>query len=114
MPKLRIDLDISLKDLSMGVLEELDLLEPFGMGNPRPVFSSANVWVKTNPKRVGKNTLVIWVTDGDVTCEAVGYRMADEFSDDVLSRPFSIAYAPGLKHRHGRTTIQLELKDIRL
>lgn len=38
IPKIKIDLELKDKDLTLAMLDEIHSFEPFGMGNPKPVF----------------------------------------------------------------------------
>ena len=51
--------------ISKGLIEELELLEPFGIGNTKPVFAQKDVHI-LNGRIMGKNRNVgkYWVTDG--------------------------------------------------
>lgn len=41
--KILIDVPMPLSYVTLGFLDELKLLEPFGMGNPKPVFAQKNI-----------------------------------------------------------------------
>jgi len=71
--KTMCDLEIGLEDLDAVFLEELTLLEPHGMGNPRPVFKTAGLKIKGRPWQKNIQTTQFWVTDGAKTCEASFY-----------------------------------------
>lgn len=43
LKKIKIDTGVSLKELSKKLYEKIILFEPFGMGNPKPVFSAENI-----------------------------------------------------------------------
>lgn len=45
-PKLRIDVPMPLDYVSIPLTEELEVLEPFGKGNEKPVFAQSGVRVK--------------------------------------------------------------------
>jgi len=50
----KIDSDISLPEVNGEVYSMINKMEPFGMGNPMPVFVAENIQIK-NAKKVGKN-----------------------------------------------------------
>ena len=45
MPRLEIDAQLDFSEVGMPLLRELEVLEPFGIGNPEPVFMTANAEV---------------------------------------------------------------------
>ncbi len=63
--KVHIDVAMPLSYISKGLIEELELLEPFGIGNTKPVFAQKDVHI-LNGRIMGKNRNVgkYWVTDG--------------------------------------------------
>lgn len=111
VPVIDIDMDIDLGLLSEKLIMELEKCAPFGIGNPRPVFASRNLKLKTKPRLVGKNSFKLWVTNDKITCEAIGSRFYD-LDVSTLQNGFSIVYAPAINSWHGISTIQLQLKDI--
>ena len=111
-PKIDIEMDIPLNSLSEDVINEIESLSPFGTENPRPVLSSRNLTIKDGPRQIGKNGFKIWVTDGQITCEAV------TFGRDGLDAPktgsnVDLAYTPSINDWQGVRSIQLELCDIK-
>ncbi len=51
-----IDYILDLNEVTPGLLDALEKLQPFGPGNPEPVFMARNVRIRTH-RRVGKNHL---------------------------------------------------------
>src|SRR3989338_5868586 len=114
IPRLDIDAWISLKDLTKKFVKELELLEPFGVGNRKPVFAVKGLSLKAEPKILNYNTLKIWVTDGELTYEAVGFKKALDYKLDSASSIFDLAFTPSINNWQGQESIQLQLKDLKL
>ena len=113
VPRLEIDAWISLKDITRKFLKELELLEPFGVGNRKPVFAVKGLSLKAPPKILNYNTLKIWVTDGELTYEAVGFKKALDYKLDSASLVFDLAFTPSINVWQGQESIQLQLKDLK-
>ena len=111
-PTLRLDGELSFKDIHQELLKELSLLGPFGCGNPEPVFSSPPLDVKA--RRVfGANHVLLEVRDADaaVTLRAKAWRMAGEIGPDVTGRKLTLAFTPRLDTYNGLASIELRVKD---
>ena len=54
IPKLIIDAEIELADITENLIDEIEKLSPFGSGNPEPLFAAQNVKVVSS-KTVGRN-----------------------------------------------------------
>jgi single-stranded-DNA-specific exonuclease len=112
-PSLDIDIETELKDLDEELINQLEELEPFGQGNPEPLFYTRNLKLKSEPEVVSRDTIRFWVSDGEVTYKAVGFNMGS-FKDDVLaSDHFDLVYTPTLDNWYEPAGIQLAIKDIR-
>ncbi len=114
IPSVKIDTEISISSLNEDLLEELNSLGPFGIGNPRPVFSSRNLSIRKMPQVLRRSTLKMWVTDGNTTAEAVGFNMADSLPSDPLKQRIDLAYSCDLNTYKGITSIKLQIKDMRV
>lgn len=111
VPVIDVDMEVSLGSLSKKLIEELELCAPFGMGNPRPVFASRDLTAKDRPRTLRGNGFKIWITDGKVTCEALGSKFSNIDVSDI-SHGFSVVYSPSINDWQGINTIQLKLKDL--
>jgi len=74
--RLHVDAEVTLADLTVSLLADLDRLAPFGAGNPQPVLAVRGV--RTVARRlVGDGAhLRFGVTDGGGIVEAIGFAMA--------------------------------------
>lgn len=114
LPSVNIDLELQLGEVTMDLLQEINQLEPFGQGNPRPVFASSNLHLKSKPVIMGKDTLKFWVSDGKATYPAIGFKMARYFDLVNCAAAVNLAYRISLDTWNGNNQLQLEIEDIRL
>lgn len=56
--KVSIDMQLPFPYITEGLVQELELLEPFGKGNPKPLFAERNLRV-LEPRIIGKNHNVL-------------------------------------------------------
>ena len=81
IPKLYLDAVLPFGAITEKLMEELALLEPFGNGNPKPVFASSGVRLK-GMRRIGKDgsSLRLQLTDAQGTSlTGLYFRDADGF-----------------------------------
>lgn len=111
-PRVDVDMELNLSDLNEALIWELEALEPFGNGNPEPLFLTPNLKLKNTPRILGRETLKFWVTDGNIIREVIGFGMAS-FKENLLSADnFDLVYTPRLDDWKGEATVLLEAKDI--
>lgn len=106
---LHIDAEVNMNTITPQLIEELDRFEPFGLGNPEPLFGTHGLTVRDR-KVVGKNHLKCFVTDGKTHFDAIGFNMAANAPEGT--GPFSIAHCPQFNEWNGTRCIQLKLKKI--
>ncbi|MDB6016111.1 MAG: recJ [Pedosphaera sp.] len=112
-PTLRLDAEVTLKEITLERLEELDRLKPMGQRNPACQFMVRNVTQSRPLLRMGaeKQHVKLWVTDGAITQEAVWWGAGKETTLPVGR--FDLAFAPQVNEYNGRRTIQLKVLDWR-
>jgi len=76
---LHVDAEVPLPMLSLSVVEDLEKLEPHGMGNPRPLFLASRVRVVGEPRAVGdqKKHLQLKFGQGGSVFKAIGWNLAE-------------------------------------
>ena len=111
-PPLRLDAEVGLDEISLEALAELDKLKPTGQGNPAVQFSARNLSNAKQLQRMGadKQHVKIWVTDGEVTHEAVWWNAGDR---PVPDGKFDLTFAPAINEYNGWRTVQLKILDWR-
>ena len=111
-PRLALDGEVRLDQLSVERLEELALLEPMGQGNPPVQFAVLRVQCARDPLRMGKEQqhLKLWITDGRVVHEAVWWNSAEAA---IPAGKFDLACQPRINDFWGRRTVQLHVLDWR-
>ncbi|MEY2984068.1 MAG: hypothetical protein RLZZ568_685, partial [Cyanobacteriota bacterium] len=113
-PLIKIDAQANLSELDLTLVEAIDSLHPWGIGNEFPIFWTPQVII-TEQKPIGKDQthLRLTLTDrqGRHAVTAVAWRWGDFYP---LPSPLDVAYKVQKNHFNGRTTLQLELVGARL
>ncbi len=114
IPKLGIDVPISLDEINVDVLESLDLLRPFGMDFAKPTYLIEDVSARTIRKIGADQThLKLDITNGSETLDVIGFgfgEMADHISPGVQ---FSLVGDLEVNEWNGNKKPQLLLEDLR-
>ena len=113
--KLRIDAVASLNELGMETVSELQLLGPFGQGNPEPIFATNGVRLAAPPRKVGArgNHLQLAITDNTASVRCVGFGMGTLEKKLLDHEFFNAAYQPQINTFNGYTNVELILADVR-
>ncbi len=111
-PSLNV-LQVQLKDVNLQLISEIeDLLSPFGIGNPKPIFSTSALEI-LSPTIVGNNHLKMKVKDiSTVVTETIGFGMGDKINSLRNSDSIDLAYIPQINTWQDRQSVQLNIKDI--
>jgi len=112
LPALDVDMELKFSDLNEDLAVELAALEPFGASNPEPLFFTRGLKLKGEPQVLGRNTIKFWVTDGEVTHQAIGFGMAGFKDSFARTKAFDMVYTPRIDSWQGDDSIILEAKDL--
>ncbi|MCK9603869.1 MAG: DHHA1 domain-containing protein, partial [Candidatus Omnitrophica bacterium] len=112
LPSLDIDMEVAISQLNEDIVSELEKLEPFGAGNPEPLFYTRNLKLKGQPQVLSRDTLKFWVTDGEVTLQAIGFGMGSFKESLMEAASFDLVYSPRMDSWRDETSLLLETKDI--
>ena len=112
--KLHIDAIVPLGQFQPETVSELQMLGPFGEGNPEPVFATKGLRLASPPKRVGTGGehLQLIVTDNTATIRCIGFGFGRLEKKMLEHEFFSAAYQPQFNTYNGNTSVELVLADI--
>lgn len=114
LQELDIDARITFGEIDAALLKNLERLEPFGQGNPAPLFAALGVEVVPQSVRVLKEQHVkMTLRQGDTVFTAVWFRMAERFLTEPLPALVDAAFTPQPSNFAMDTPIRLIVRDMR-
>lgn len=114
--KVSIDVAMPINYIHKDLIEQLDLLEPFGNGNPKPVFAERNLQV-SGLRVMGAARNVVRMQAQDATgyrMQAVYFGNGDEFAEFCRThKTITVLYYPTIDRYMGRETLQINITAYR-
>ena len=114
IPNINVDMELNLGDLNREFIQDLERLEPFGQGNPEPLFYSRGLWLKGAARLYSRETLKFWVTDGKFTYAAIGFGMGNLLESLSTSQGFDLIYRLKIDRWNGNESLLLEVEEMLL
>ena len=114
-PELKIDARISLSNINFGLVKDINVLEPFGIGNPQPVFCSykntISDWRLVGEKR---EHIKLKIKEENRTLEGIGFKLS-RIGNQIFSenKVVDLAFNIELNKWNGTENVQLNIKDIK-
>ncbi|MES2800269.1 MAG: single-stranded-DNA-specific exonuclease RecJ [Bacteroidota bacterium] len=118
-----IDAELSLDELYLSdqnrtqlprIKRILDQFEPFGPGNMKPVFMAKNVYaIETRLLKDAHLKLRMTQPNSTVAVDGIGFNLADKQEFVASGLPFDITFTLESNTWKDKTTLQLNIKDIR-
>ena len=117
VPEIKVDIKISLSEITPKFVRILDQFAPFGPGNMRPVFIAENVALANYPRIVGKNHLLATLKQngGDKVFDAIGFNLG--YFAEIIAKDrdlIDIVFTIEKITRNGVSYPQIRLKDIKV
>jgi single-stranded-DNA-specific exonuclease len=111
-PLIKIDAQANFYQLTFELCQQVEQLQPWGIGNEFPIFWTPQVRI-LEQRIIGKNHLRLELLDSTSQTQigAIAWRWGEYFP---LPSPVDIAYKLQENHFKSNTTLQLELVGIRL
>jgi len=117
VPEVEIDAQITLGDINPKFYSILKQFAPFGPGNMAPVFLTERVMDTGYSRIVGKNHIKLSVVHPHISgfpLSGIAFQLGDAFAEIHEGTPFSICYQVEENEWNGKTTLQLNVKDLKL
>lgn len=109
-PKLMLDVETRLSDLRPEVLDNYELLEPFGAANPQPLFYARAVRPKQAPRLLKNKHLQMVLTQDDAERDAVWFSVG---AATLPKPPWDIAFHVQRTRFRGHLRIQILIQALR-
>jgi single-stranded-DNA-specific exonuclease len=113
VPELRVDAEIELDQATLDLETTLRHFEPFGVGNPAPVFAARNVISLGAPRIVGRDGLkltLVGITGTQI--EAIGWGMAELAPSIRPGASLDVAFRLERDEYNGVSRLQARLADV--
>jgi len=113
--EINIDAMVDINEVSESIYEYWRLLknfEPYGPGNPEPVFLAPNVSI-SDVKTFGNNHLKFKIKSNGVTVDAVGYGLGDLYGEFSGRERASVVFTFDEGNWNGQQVIQFKVKDLK-
>lgn len=115
--EVEIDAEIKLTDITPNFFNVLKQFSPFGPGNMNPVFKSEGVRDTGMSRIVGNNHLKLNLAQDETTrygFDGIAFQMGQYHPFIRRKIPFDICYTLEENTFNGKTSIQLNVKDIKV
>ena len=113
VPTMEIDSIISFSDVSLSLAEGLQILEPYGVGNPIPVFALKGITVnELSGISDSKHTKFVF-GDGRHTISAIYFSNSPDSLDIYVGDKADILFNIDINEWGGRRSVQLIIRDIK-
>lgn len=110
LPRLRLDHEISFAELNYDFLGWHEMLQPFGNGNPQPLFFARGVESVIAPRVVGENHLTLVLRQQNCQRRAIFFGAAEI---SLPAQPWDIAFRIRPDEYEGETRLEMRVEGVR-
>lgn len=113
-PKLKIDLELPKDKINISTFKKILDLEPFGLGNPRPVFITEKIQLLSH-RYVGKDEkhLQLIFSAGNRKVKGIVFNHQKSHCSIGSQKFYDIVYAPSLNFWNGKWWPDLQIIDFK-
>jgi single-stranded-DNA-specific exonuclease len=109
-PRVRLDHEITFSELNSDFLGWHELLQPFGNGNPQPLFLARGIDSPVAPRVVGENHLALVLRQRKFQRRAIFFGAAQ---DSLPPQPWDIAFRIRADEYEGETRLEMRIEAVR-
>jgi single-stranded-DNA-specific exonuclease len=117
VPEIRIDAEAPLGQLNIELIKQMQMLAPFGEGNPRPVLMCRNVELDQPARRMGSGDrhLTVNLREGNKVIRGVAFSGGDWCDPlNATAGPIEIIYRPVINEFRGFRKVEVQIVDWRI
>ena len=112
-PTFQIECLLPIEQISLPLVQEIERLAPFGIGNPIPVFASKHVDIAAGPWVLKDKHLKLQVGRNGSRLDAIWWKNGKAAQTISSGKPVDIAYTLSRDTYQGRENLLLGLCDLR-
>ncbi len=113
VPVINVDEKLSLDDISIQNIKELEILEPFGEANKMPIFQISNLKIDSIRAISEGKHLKMTLKDEKRVIDVIGFNMGNLAEEYPIGTKVDIVGNLEINNYRGIENIQINLKDIR-
>jgi single-stranded-DNA-specific exonuclease len=107
---LRLDHELPFSEIDVEFLRWHELLQPFGSGNPQPIFFARGVEPVAPPRVANEKHLIFRLRQGDRNRRAVYF---DGAATELPAPPWDVAFRIGADEYDGETLVGMRIEAVR-
>jgi len=113
-PRLRIDGSLSLKNITPDLVDGLNMMAPFGLANPRPIFHAMPVEIVDGPRPLKDRHLKMTFRQDGRSFRAIAWRAAERAAFLTEHRAgVNLAFSLDQNEFQGETYLELTVADFK-
>lgn len=119
VPRIWIDVPMPFEYVSEPLIQEWELLEPFGQGNEKPLFAQKNLRVRS-ARVVGRNRNAVklsLVTETGLAVDGMLFTEGDRFLEELGKQErkiMDVIYYPDINEFRGKRNLQMIVREYKL
>lgn len=113
IPIIKIDEEITLEDINIKAVEELNMLEPFGEANKMPLFMYKNLKIHSIRTLSEGKHIKLTLKDNNFYIDSIGFNLGHFAEEYQIGDKVDIVGSLEINRFKGRESVQINLKDIR-
>jgi len=107
IPTLDVDVSLDFESITTGFVEDLERVEPYGEGNPEPLFAAYGIFKKSSPKKI-RAGFSLWLSNQGRVFEGIVY---DKNVLEIINYFDSFDIVFSLKKNNYHNIPKLVIKD---
>jgi single-stranded-DNA-specific exonuclease len=111
--RLVVDAELPLSGCTLGTVDWLERLSPFGLDNSEPLYRAGGLVVESSAAVGGGKHMRVTLRDATGRAEAVGFGLGALAAEFPRGTRCQVVYAPTRNEWQGESRVQLKLKGVR-
>ena len=113
IPIIKIDEEITLEDINIKAVEELNMLEPFGEANKMPLFMYKNLKIHSIRTLSEGKHIKLTLKDNNFYIDSIGFNLGHLAEEYQIGDKVDVVGSLEINRFNGRESVQINLKDLR-